>query len=95
MANPASRAQFIRHVCGYLRSHNFDGLDVDWEYPGARGSGPADRENFVAFIKVQYNIPAGMFDQNMQFNSSRILALFPYSVNKKLPARTAISITIW
>lgn len=30
--------------------YNFDGLDLDWEYPTQRGGRPADRANFVALI---------------------------------------------
>lgn len=41
-----SRQTFIFSAIPFLRQHNFDGLDVDWEYPKR-----ADKENFVAFIK--------------------------------------------
>ena len=41
-----SRQTFIFSAIPFLREHNFDGLDVDWEYPKA-----SDKENFVAYIK--------------------------------------------
>ena len=41
-----SRQTFIFSAIPFLRKHNFDGLDVDWEYPKA-----SDRENFVAYLK--------------------------------------------
>jgi chitinase len=41
-----ARQTFIFSAIPYLREHQFDGLDVDWEYPKRN-----DKENFVSFIK--------------------------------------------
>ncbi len=41
-----SRQTFIFSAIPFLRKHNFDGLDMDWEYPKR-----ADRDNFVAVLK--------------------------------------------
>lgn len=41
-----ARQTFIFSAIPYLREHNFDGLDLDWEYPKRN-----DKENFVAFVK--------------------------------------------
>ncbi|XP_063447727.1 putative chitinase 1 [Mytilus trossulus] len=43
---------FALEVIRYLRMHNFDGLDVDWEYPATRGSPPGDKHNFAELLEV-------------------------------------------
>ncbi|KAL7733630.1 hypothetical protein ACLKA6_005082 [Drosophila palustris] len=51
VANVLQRGQFVRQVSSFVRKYNFDGLDLDWEYPTQRGGSPKDRENFVALTK--------------------------------------------
>lgn len=31
--NPSARKKFIEHVLAFIEKYNFDGLDLDWEYP--------------------------------------------------------------
>ena len=53
VADPARRKTFIRSAVRVLRQYNFDGLDLDWEYPAARDGGkPEDRKNYAIFVKV-------------------------------------------
>ena len=48
----STRATFISSAVNFLQQYGFDGLDIDWEYPGSRdGSRPEDRENFVSLVK--------------------------------------------
>jgi chitinase len=50
----ASRARFVESAVDFVRRHDLDGFDVDWEYPGLRGNDnvhrPEDRENFTALM---------------------------------------------
>ncbi|KAJ7864454.1 hypothetical protein B0H14DRAFT_2736332 [Mycena olivaceomarginata] len=43
---------FISSLLSVFETYGFDGLDVDWEYPGAndRGGIPADTKNYVTFM---------------------------------------------
>jgi len=44
----------VKNVIKFLRQNNFDGLDLDWEYPAYRdGSNPSDKENYAFLVKVQ------------------------------------------
>lgn len=53
--DPVARARFIRHVIEFIGKHNFDGLDLDYEYPvcvqtDCNKGDPREKENFGDFV---------------------------------------------
>lgn len=66
--NPKHRQEFISSAINYAREHGFDGVDIDWEYPGAAGQGDEDRggspqdfSNFLALLQEFRNIAGNNF----------------------------------
>jgi chitinase len=52
-ADPVKRTAFANACVALITQYNFDGVDIDWEYPGytPHGGTPADYNNFTLFIQ--------------------------------------------
>ncbi|KAL5330730.1 hypothetical protein ACEPPN_000250 [Leptodophora sp. 'Broadleaf-Isolate-01'] len=53
-ASATNRQTFADNVVLFLNRYGFDGIDLDWEYPGApdRGGNTADTDNYVSLLQT-------------------------------------------
>ena len=71
---PESRRRFVASAIDFVRRHDLDGFDVDWEYPGLPGFGnlhrPEDKENFTA---VMADLRAALDDEGRKKKRTYLL----------------------
>ncbi|RHZ55467.1 hypothetical protein CDV55_101207 [Aspergillus turcosus] len=60
------RATFVNNLVSFMSRHNLDGLDFDWEYPGAPDipditpGSPDEGKNYLAFLQLlRSKLPSG------------------------------------
>lgn len=52
-ADPVKRQNFANSCVELIQTYNFDGIDMDWEYPGYEPNNgtPADKQNFTLLLQ--------------------------------------------
>ncbi len=79
MADSASyRHTFVNSVVGFVKEHRvFDGIDIDWEFPGGRGATAGlskgyqqDRDNYTALIKELRNALTNNFGSEFELSAA-------------------------
>ena len=83
----ARRAAFAKSCVDFCRTYNFDGVDLDWEYPGdaSRGGNSADKSNYVQLVKA-IRSAFDDADEDLQLTMAIPVASFRLQDGYNLPA---------
>lgn len=63
VSSSSNRQAFIQSLISSMQKYNFQGVDLDWEYPvdPARGGSPVDTENFVSLVSDMHAAFGGKY----------------------------------
>ena len=68
-ADPKKRANFAHWCVKHIREYGFDGIDIDWEFPGYKQhkGTPQDRENFTLLLQTVRDSLQAFGDKSGQY----------------------------
>ncbi|RNA25663.1 chitotriosidase-1 [Brachionus plicatilis] len=75
-----TRKNFIIHAIRFLRFYNFDGIDLDWEFPGDRGGDASDKPNFTKLIK---EFRQSIIDESLDQDQDQLILSIAVAAGKK------------
>ncbi|NGP89033.1 glycoside hydrolase family 18 protein [Fodinibius halophilus] len=86
-----SRKKFIDSAVEFIKEHNLDGIDLDWEYPNMKGAGnvhrPEDKRNFTLLLKELRT----RLDELGEKDDKHYLSTIAAGVSKKYIANTEMA----
>ncbi|KAH8803723.1 glycoside hydrolase superfamily [Xylogone sp. PMI_703] len=72
-ASSSAQSKFFASLTSFMAQYGFDGVDIDWEYPGTpdRAGVPEDTANFVSLLKnLRSALDAGNYGLSITIPSS-------------------------
>ncbi|XP_055917102.1 chitinase-3-like protein 1 [Eupeodes corollae] len=82
--DPIKRNTFVKSAVDFVKKHQFDGLDLDWEYPNQRHNVTTndDKTNFVTLLK---ELKTALSRDNLLLTAAVGSAEFSSSVSYNIP----------
>lgn len=78
VSTPNRRAAFKKNAVTFLRNYNFDGLDMDWQFPKTK-----DKVNFVQFMKVNYG-KSGTWNRSIRPLKYLLMTCYSLGIKRRI-----------